>query len=79
MTRNLTREELYELAWSKPMTHVAKELGVSDVMVGSYAEKKWSLNHRVAIGPILSPISRWFFTSSLPYRICFREEQISIR
>jgi len=28
----MTREELYELVWSKPMTEVAKSLGVS----GSY-------------------------------------------
>ncbi len=34
MTRNLTREELYELVWAKPMTHVAKQLGVSDLMLG---------------------------------------------
>jgi len=40
MTRNLTREELYELVWSKPMTHVAKELGVSDVMVGKLCREK---------------------------------------
>lgn len=26
----LTREELYELVWSKPMLHLAKELGISD-------------------------------------------------
>jgi hypothetical protein len=25
-----SRIELYELVWSKPMTHLAKELGLSD-------------------------------------------------
>jgi hypothetical protein len=30
----LTRTELYDLVWSKPMTAVAKELGLSDVAVG---------------------------------------------
>jgi hypothetical protein len=27
---SLTREQLYELVWSKPMQHIAKEYGVSD-------------------------------------------------
>lgn len=40
MTINLTREELYELVWSKPMTHVAKQLDVSDVMVGKLCKEK---------------------------------------
>ena len=40
MTRNLTREELYELVWAKQMTHVAKQLGVSDVMVGKLCIEK---------------------------------------
>ena len=40
MRTNLTREELYELVWSKPMTHVAKELGVSNVMVGKLCREK---------------------------------------
>jgi hypothetical protein len=31
---NLNRQALYDLVWSKPMTHAAKELGVSDVMLG---------------------------------------------
>jgi hypothetical protein len=26
-----SRNELYELVWAKPMTHLAKELGLSDV------------------------------------------------
>lgn len=30
MRVELTRQELYELVWSKPMLHVAKELGISD-------------------------------------------------
>ena len=28
-----TRKELYDLVWEKPMTQVAKEIGVSDVAV----------------------------------------------
>ena len=27
----LSRQELYDLVWSKPVTEVAKELGISDV------------------------------------------------
>ena len=30
----ITREELYELVWSMPMTRASKQLGVSDVMLG---------------------------------------------
>jgi len=26
-----SRNELYELVWAKPMTHLSKELGLSDV------------------------------------------------
>ncbi|WP_039599558.1 hypothetical protein [Ralstonia sp. A12] len=28
------RRQLYDLVWSKPRTQLAKELGVSDVMIG---------------------------------------------
>lgn len=31
MVHRFTREELYELVWSKPMSKLAKELKVSDV------------------------------------------------
>ena len=34
MTKNISREALYELVWTKPLTHVAKDLGISDVMLG---------------------------------------------
>src|SRR3546814_18258942 len=30
MSRTFTREELYELVWSKPMTHLAKDFALSD-------------------------------------------------
>jgi len=26
----MTRQELYDLVWSKPMTHIAKDFGMSD-------------------------------------------------
>jgi len=35
-----TREELYELVWSKPMTQVAKDLGISDVMLGRICRER---------------------------------------
>lgn len=35
----LTREQLYELLWTKPTTEVAKELGVSDVWVGKVCKR----------------------------------------
>jgi hypothetical protein len=31
MARVFTRQEFYDLVWSKPMTHLAKEFGLSDV------------------------------------------------
>lgn len=34
MSRTLTREDMYELVWSKPKTAVAKEFGLSDVALG---------------------------------------------
>lgn len=37
-----TRKELYDLVWSKPMTKVAAELGVSDVALHKVCKK-----HRV--------------------------------
>ena len=42
MTSNLTREEFYELVWSKPKTYVAKKLGLSEVMVGKLCKEKAS-------------------------------------
>ena len=34
MSAKLTRKALYGLAWSKPRTTLAKEMGVSDVWMG---------------------------------------------
>lgn len=33
MAKELSRRELFDLVWSKPMTKVAADLGVSDVAV----------------------------------------------
>ncbi len=30
----LSREELYELVWTMPMMHAAKQFGISGVMLG---------------------------------------------
>lgn len=35
----VTRNELYELVWSKPATRIAAELGISDVMLGKLCRK----------------------------------------
>ncbi len=40
MQHKLTREELYELVWSMPMTHAAKKLGISDVMLGKICKER---------------------------------------
>ncbi|WP_298161776.1 hypothetical protein [Acidocella sp.] len=35
----MTRDELYQLVWSKPVTHVAKDYGVSDVAIRKVCKK----------------------------------------
>lgn len=37
---SLTREKLYELVWSKPMQHIAKEYGVSDRALAKLCARK---------------------------------------
>ncbi|WP_174273711.1 phage tail tape measure protein [Sphingomonas bacterium] len=39
MAREFTRQSLYELVWSKPITHVAKEFALSDVAVHKICRK----------------------------------------
>jgi hypothetical protein len=39
MARTFTREEFYELVWSKPMTHLAKEFVLSDVALHKICRK----------------------------------------
>ncbi len=39
MSRLFTRVEFYELAWSKPMTHLAKEFALSDVALHKICRK----------------------------------------
>ena len=39
MARIFTREEFYELVWSKPMTHLAKEFAISDVALHKICRK----------------------------------------
>lgn len=39
MAETFSRHEFYELVWSKPMTHLAKELGVSDVALHKVCRK----------------------------------------
>jgi hypothetical protein len=39
MSRQFTREEFYELVWSKPMTHLAKEFAISDVALHKICKK----------------------------------------
>ena len=35
----LAREELYEMVWSEPITHIAKRLGASDVAISKICQK----------------------------------------
>ncbi len=39
MSRIFTREQFYDLVWSKPMTHLAKEFALSDVALHKVARK----------------------------------------
>lgn len=39
MTQSFTREEFYDLVWSKPMTHLAKEFRLSDVALHKICKK----------------------------------------
>lgn len=39
MARVFTRKEFYELVWSKPMTHLAKEFAISDVALHKICRK----------------------------------------
>jgi len=39
MARQFTRSEFYELVWSEPMTHLAKEFGLSDVALHKICRK----------------------------------------
>lgn len=39
MSQRFTREEFYELVWTKPMTHLAKEFGLSDVALHKICRK----------------------------------------
>lgn len=39
MARVLTREQFYELVWSKPLTHLAKEFAISDVALHKICRK----------------------------------------
>lgn len=39
MSRVFTREEFYDLVWSKPMTHLAKEFALSDVALHKICKK----------------------------------------
>jgi hypothetical protein len=39
VARVFTREQFYELVWSKPMTHLAKEFAISDVALHKICRK----------------------------------------
>ena len=39
MSRTFTRQEFYDLVWSKPMTHIAKEFALSDVALHKVCKK----------------------------------------
>jgi len=39
LSKNISREELYELIWSKPASKLAKELGISDVGLGKMCRR----------------------------------------
>ena len=40
MSLPLTREQLYDLVWARPMTKVSEELGILDVMLAKICRQK---------------------------------------
>jgi hypothetical protein len=50
VARIFTREEFYELVWSKPMTHLATEFAISDVALHKICRKHGIPTHRSAGG-----------------------------
>ncbi len=44
MAQVFTLEEFYELVWSKPMTHLAKEFAISDVALHKICRKQGNPN-----------------------------------
>ena len=39
MPKQYSRKEFYDLVWSKPTTHVAKDFGLSDVAIHKICKK----------------------------------------
>lgn len=54
MKQRYTRKEFYELVWSKPLTHLAKDFSLSDVAL-----------HKIAAS-MTFPIHRWVGGRSTP-------------
>lgn len=48
MPRTFSREEFYDLVWSKPITHLAKEFVLSDVAIHKVCKKHDIPNTRTA-------------------------------
>lgn len=46
----MTRAELYDLVWSKPMTEIARQYGIRDQRVARHAMRMRSLGRVPAIG-----------------------------
>jgi len=42
MTVDIKRQELYDLVWSTPMMHAAKQFGISGVILGRIC-KEWNV------------------------------------
>lgn len=58
MTQSFTREEFYDLVWSKPMTHLAKEFRLSDVALHKICKKHGIPKPRSAGGRKSRPENR---------------------
>ena len=43
-THRLSRQDLYELVWARPVTQIAKEFGLSDVALHKICKK-----HRIPV------------------------------
>lgn len=57
VARVFTRQQFYELVWSKPMTHLAKEFAISDVALHRSAKGMVFLIHHSGGGQKRQPES----------------------
>jgi hypothetical protein len=54
----LSREDLFELVWSKPMTELAQDFGLSDVALANVVANSAYLYRGAVTGRVSRPVRR---------------------